>query len=125
MIHFILAIQLLQLKWYLSHLKCQEEEVQEHEHFLTGLRVLKISLGRKGFGFPVVAGSVVLVLATEFVGRSRPASPRGGPGASPGSARAGSALQSANTRAVATVGGTDCLVSRLTGSSDPGRVHLS
>src|ERR1017187_3162898 len=102
------------------------EEVQEHEHFRTCRRVLKASIGRPEFAFPVVVGSVVGGLASESIGLSRRATP-GAAARRPGSGadRAGSALHATDSRTVAAIGGADCAVSRFAGGSDPGGVHVS
>src|SRR5208282_6306458 len=73
------------------------EEVQVHKDSRTCCGVLKAWIGQAEFGLPLVVGSVVRERAAEPVGsrRTRPGHP------SPATERAGAALRTADSRAVA------------------------
>src|ERR1035437_2499079 len=93
------------------------EEVQKHDLFRTGGRVLKASIGQGNFGFSGVGGPVVRDMASEPACLSRRASL--------GAGHAGAATHATDSRPVAAVGSADCAVSRFPCGADPGGVHVS
>src|SRR5450432_3974212 len=93
------------------------DEVQEHELIRTCERVFKGSIGQAGFGFPFAVDTLVRDLAPEPVSPAR----RTDPGAGSPEAR----IHTAESRAVAAVGGAHRFVPRFAGGSNPDGFHVS